>query len=104
MQNGTPAPWINTRRPLYTEQGGHTATYQFEAVGSYNIGDWGTIKPLVGIYANQDYASRFYIKAAGDPENPWFKTWDLDPRSPTYFIDYNTVVNTGKHGGASADQ
>jgi len=92
MQNGTPTPQVISRRPRLTEDFGHTDTFQLQAAGSYKF-DWGTIKPLVGIYNNQSFTTTYVVRNNGTAEDPWFQTWDINPASPTYYINHDTYLS-----------
>ena len=93
MQNGTPTPLVWARRPRMTETWGHTDTFQLQMAGSYQF-PWGTIKPLVGIYENQSFNSYQQDQNFGNASNPWFHPWDINPASPTYYINHDTYESS----------
>lgn len=88
-QNGTPGPAIINRPPRVQERFGSGQTYQAEAVGDYKFGD-STIKPLVGVLYEYTYDQTRNFQNAGNAASPAFRSWDINPNSPTYFIDPNT--------------
>ena len=96
MQNGTPSPFMFSRRPRLTEDFGHTQTFQYQAAGQYKFGDWMTIKPLVGYYENEGYSTYYQVQAFGNASDPWFHPWDINPASPTYYINHNENTSTAQ--------
>lgn len=88
-QNGTPGPAVHVRRPRWQTAGTKTTTFQADATGNYSFA-WGTIKPLAGLlYASNDNTD-YLIQSNGTVAAPNFRTWDVNPASPTYFIDRKT--------------
>jgi len=85
-QNGTPAPAIINRPPRVQERFGSGRTMQAEAAGDYDFGGV-TIKPLVGVLYDSGFDKTRNTQNAGTAASPAFRTWDVDPSSPTYFID-----------------
>jgi outer membrane receptor protein involved in Fe transport len=84
-QNDTPAPAIISRPPRTSERFGGGKTMQAELVGNYDFG-WAKLKPLIGaVHTKYDDYDRAYQR----PGNA-FRTWDVNPASPSYFIDPNT--------------
>ena len=89
-QNGTPGPAIINRPPRVQERFGSGTTFQAEAVGHYEFN--GIIfKPLVGALYDDGYDQTRNYQNAGNAASPAFRSWDVDPASPTYFIDPNTT-------------
>ena len=88
-QNGTNAPAIINRPPRVQAKWGNGRTLQAEAVGNYNLG-WATIKPLVGVLYDSGYDNVRNRQNSGNAASPAQRTWDVDPASPTYFVNpYN---------------
>ncbi|MEO6874676.1 MAG: TonB-dependent receptor [Opitutaceae bacterium] len=88
-QNGTPGPAIINRPPRVQERFGQGTTYQAEAVGHYDIGGI-VFKPLMGVLYDDSYDQTRNYQNAGKAGSPAFRSWDINPSSPSYFIDPNT--------------
>ncbi len=86
LQNGTPAPVLNPRRQRYLLNWGNAYAVQADFAGQY-VFDWGKINPLVGYsYDHGDNYSQTFLNA-GNAAAPYYRTWDVNPKSPSYFID-----------------
>jgi len=90
MQNGVPSPVLYLGNAQYDWGKGNTYVIQGEAAGSYTF-DFGSIKPLFGVY--QDGSGNYSGSAAtlGTAADPNHQTWDINPLSPTYYINHNNV-------------
>lgn len=93
-QNGSESPLVISRRPRHSALYGHNVTGQFEAAGNYSFA-WGKIKPLIGLYFDRTYINGLTIQNRGNATSLYFRTWDINPASPTYYIDYNTSFFQG---------
>ena len=88
-QNGTPGPAVHVRRPRWQTAGTKNTSLQADLTGSYTFA-WGAIKPLGGLlYASTDNTD-YLIQSNGTLAAPNFRAWDVNPASPTYFIEPNT--------------
>lgn len=88
-QNGTPGPAVHVRRPRWQTAGTKTTNFQADLAGSHTFG-WGTIKPLAGLLHARNDNTDFLIQSNGTLAAPNFRTWDVNPASPTYFINRDT--------------
>ena len=93
-QNGSGSPLVISRRPRHSALYGHNVTGQIEAAGNY-VFDWGKIKPLMGLYFDRAYINGLTIQNKGNATSPFFQVWDINPTSPTYYIDYDTSFSQG---------
>lgn len=88
-QNGTPGPAVHVRRPRWQRAGTKNTNFQADLTGNYQL-PWGTVKPLAGLlYASNDLTD-LIIQSNGTLAAPNFRTWDVNPASPTYYINPNT--------------
>ena len=90
LQNGVAPPVLYLGNAQYDWAKGNTYSDQIEAAGDYKFG-FGSVKPLFGIY---DDASGNYTGSAstlGNAADPNHQVWDIDPLSPTYYINHNYV-------------
>ncbi len=97
LQNGTPAPVVNPRRQRYLLNWGQGYALQGDLAGKYDF-NWGELTPLLGFsYDNSTNKSQTWLNA-GNAAAPYYRTWDVNPLSPTYFIDRNPAgyVSTGQ--------
>jgi iron complex outermembrane receptor protein len=95
LQNGVSPPMLLTRRIRKVNRFGHDNSVQVEAVGLYKFG-WGEIKPLIGIASTQSFITTQYNQNRGTAAIPYRQTWDIDPSSPTYFINRATSPTPGE--------
>jgi iron complex outermembrane receptor protein len=88
-QNGTPGPAVHVRRPRWQTAGTKTTNFQADLAGNLNF-SWGTFKPLAGVLVARNENSDYLIQSNGTLAAPNFRTWDVNPSSPTYFINRST--------------
>jgi iron complex outermembrane receptor protein len=79
-------PAIIARRPRIQQVWGHGQTVQAELAGQYDF-SWGTLKPLFGAYYDASWAYNLIRLNTGTAASPYYQTWDVDPASPTYYIN-----------------
>jgi iron complex outermembrane receptor protein len=79
-------PAIIARRPRVQYVYGGFKTAQAEFAGDYEF-SWGKIKPLVGFYWDSNYGYNDIRLNTGSAASPYYQTWDVDPASPTYYIN-----------------
>jgi iron complex outermembrane receptor protein len=94
LQNGVPAPGVIPKVPQYTWSKSNTATLQWEVAGQYDF-TWGKIKPMAGLFWDTSGLHNYTITNTGGPSSPFFRNWDVDPASPTFFIDRAPAVDPG---------
>jgi len=87
-QNGTQGPVLNPRRQRYLLNWGNAVAVQGDLAGHYKFG-WGEINPLVGFSYDRSSNSSQTSLNAGNAAAPYYRTWDVNPNSPSYFIDHN---------------
>jgi iron complex outermembrane receptor protein len=95
LQNGVSPPVLLNRRIRMVDRFGHDNSVQVEAVGLYKFG-WGEIRPLIGIASTQSYITTEFFQNRGTAAVPYRQTWDLNPSSPTYFINRETSPALGE--------
>jgi iron complex outermembrane receptor protein len=87
-QNGTPAPVLNPRRQRYLVNDGSGYALQGDFAGKYDF-SWAKLNPVVGFsYDHSEGDSQSWLNA-GNASAPYYRTWDVDPMSPTFYIDRN---------------
>jgi iron complex outermembrane receptor protein len=86
LQNGMSPPLVQPRRIRLWDVYGHDNTVQVEAAGTYKF-RWGDFKPLLGAYTNQNYIVNLIHQTNGTAAFPYAHPWDVNPSSPTYYID-----------------
>jgi iron complex outermembrane receptor protein len=101
-QNGTESPALALRRPLWSAIRTNNHTLQWEAAGNYSF-PWGTIKPMVGLFYDQTEIQTVQANNIGTAASPYFRTWDINPLSPTYYVDQNTAFNVASLTNISAN-
>jgi iron complex outermembrane receptor protein len=82
----TANPAIIGRRPRVQYVYGGFKTAQAEFAGDYEF-SWGKIKPLVGFYWDSNYGYNSIRLNTGSAASPYYQTWDVDPASPTFYIN-----------------
>ncbi len=92
LQNGTEAPALIPRRQRLQEQWGFNRTAQIEAAGNYYF-KWGSLKPVAGLYYDATFGNSRLRQNTGSASSPYFQTWDVNPASPTYFVDRSTAFS-----------
>lgn len=94
-QNGTPPPFSFAKSQRIVEALGDNWTVQAEAVGSYST-PFGLIRPLIGVYMNKDMLYNVTWQTSGNATYPNSRNWDLDPLSPTYYVNNGPVQQLTK--------
>jgi iron complex outermembrane receptor protein len=89
-QNGTPAPALFLGNPQYNFNKSNVQVIQGEAAGNYTF-NWGTVKPLLGVYYDKSYITAGSASGPGSVAIPNHQTWDLNPSSPTYYVNHQNV-------------
>jgi len=79
-------PAIISRRPRVQYNYGGVRSMESDFAGEYDF-TWGKLKPLVGLYWNQNWAWNIIRLNTGSAASPYYRTWDVDPNSPTYYIN-----------------
>jgi iron complex outermembrane receptor protein len=102
LQNGVPGPAIITQRPRLTDEWGATSTGQLDLVGSYNFAGL-SFKPLVGLFADRTYIYNQSEQTAGTAASPYLRAWDVNPYSPTYYVNRSTDFSQSNVGLRTAD-
>jgi iron complex outermembrane recepter protein len=82
----TANPAIIARRPRVQYVYGGFKSLQAEFAGDYDFG-WGKFKPLAGVYWDSNYGYNSIRLNTGSAASPYYQNWDVDPASPTYFIN-----------------
>ncbi|MGA3007703.1 MAG: TonB-dependent receptor, partial [Opitutaceae bacterium] len=85
------APAVISRRSRWIESDGHSDTAAADFAGHYGF-DWGTLKPVFGVYFDQQYQYTVTRQSTGTTASPYSQTWDVDPASPTYYINQNNFI------------
>lgn len=81
-------PSLIGRRPRDQQAWGHVRSFQADFVGDYRF-TWGKFKPLVGFYDDESWNYGQIYLNTGSAASPYYQTWDVNPTSPTYFINHN---------------
>jgi iron complex outermembrane receptor protein len=79
-------PALISRRPRVQYVYGGVRSVESDVAGSYDF-PWGRISPLFGAYWNQNWTWNATRLNAGSAASPYYRTWDVDPESPTYYIN-----------------
>lgn len=79
-------PAIIARRPRVQYVYGGFRTLNGELAGDYDF-TWGKVKPLIGVYWDSNWSYNVIRLNTGSAASPYYQTWDVDPNSPTYFIN-----------------
>ncbi|HTQ31795.1 MAG TPA: TonB-dependent receptor [Opitutaceae bacterium] len=85
-------PAILPRRQRWQNTWGHVMTWEADLTGKYQF-DWGKINPLAGVFYQKFYQYNRINATDVSAGTPYFRAWDLNPASPTYFIDQTTAFN-----------
>ena len=88
-QNGTAAPAVLPRRVRLQNNWGHTINIQSNLAGLYKLRG-ATFKPLFGVTYEKVYDDSTTQQNSGTAASPYYQTWDVDPQSPTYFINHES--------------
>jgi len=88
-QNGVPGPAIIAQRPRLTDEWGATSTGQLDLVGSYEVAGI-SLKPLAGLFVDRTYIYDQSEQTAGNAASPYLRAWDVNPYSPTYYVNRST--------------
>jgi len=90
-QNGTEAPVLNPRRQRYLVNWGKAMSVQGDFAGKYTF-SWAKVNPVIGFsYDHSEGGSQTWLNA-GNAAAPYYRTWDVNPLSPTFFIDRKPAV------------
>jgi iron complex outermembrane receptor protein len=96
-------PAIIARRPRVQYVYGGFKTAQAEFAGDYDF-SWGKIKPLAGFYWDSNDSYNVIRLNTGSAASPYYQTWDVDPQSPTYFINQSpTPVQPSQYTSLTPD-
>lgn len=87
-QNGVPSPVVLDRAPRYNTQTVNAVTLQAETVGDYHL-PWAHLQLLGGIFYDRARYGLLGAQNQHTAASPFFRTWDVDPASPTYYINPN---------------
>ena len=93
-QNGTPSPALIDRAPRVQEQWMNATTIQAEAVGIYSY-PGARLSILGGAFYSK---VRFNVRTTqnrGNAASPFFRTWDVNPASPTYYVNPDVAKYDG---------
>lgn len=102
LQNGVPAPAIIPKVPGDTWARSNTATLQWEIAGAYDF-TWGKLKPMAGLFWDATALHNYSKTNTGGPSSPFSTNWDVNPDSPTFFIDRNPAVDPNSLTHVSSD-
>jgi iron complex outermembrane receptor protein len=91
-QNGTPGPAIIPKVPTYSSAKSNTASLQWEVAGEYDF-PWGKLKPVGGVFWDASGLYSYGKANTGGAASPFAQSWDVNPASPTFFIDRTPAVN-----------
>jgi iron complex outermembrane receptor protein len=94
-QNGTPTPVMQDRAPRVQTQSVRGTTIQAEAVGSYKFSDV-KLQVLAGVFYDHVTYSQSTLQNEHTAASPFFRAWDLNPASPTYYINQNEGAFTAQ--------
>lgn len=87
-QNGTPSPVIMDRAPRVQWQQIQGTTFQAEGVGIYNFPAV-RLQLLGGIFYDHVRYSQGTVQNKHTASSPFFRGWDVNPASPTYYVNTN---------------
>jgi iron complex outermembrane receptor protein len=98
-QNGNPVgnPAVISRRSRLINNWGHEHTVAGDLAGCY-VFSWGTLKPVGGLYYDAQYQNIVTRQSTGTaaggatPGSPFSRTWDVNPNSPTYYVNQNDFI------------
>ncbi|MBI5380400.1 MAG: TonB-dependent receptor [Opitutae bacterium] len=104
MQNGTASPWIMGRRPRLQIVKQRAKTFQIDLAGKYTF-PWGKIQPLFGFSLSDGNGPHLVTRQnnSGSLASPWFRTWDINPASPTYYVNHNEPIDPNALTNRSQD-
>ncbi|MDB6093485.1 MAG: fpvA 2 [Verrucomicrobia bacterium] len=88
MQNGTPTPVTMVRDQRFEELWLYATTLQAEAVGQYDFRSF-KLQVLGGVFYDSVSYNARTEQNAGNAATPFFRTWDVNPASPTYYVNAN---------------
>src|ERR1035437_3402193 len=94
-QNGTPSPVIMDRAPRLQLQSTQGTTLQAELVGIFNNPKF-RAQLLGGVFYDHVWYNDSTIQNAHTAASPFFQAWDVNPRSPTYYVNTNEGKFNGK--------
>jgi outer membrane receptor protein involved in Fe transport len=79
-------PAVISRRTRTQVQYGGAYSVQPELTGNYDF-SWVKVSPLIGASYDKNWETAKVIGGSGSATNPFYRTWDVDPASPTYYIN-----------------
>jgi iron complex outermembrane receptor protein len=94
-QNGTPTPVMLDRAPRVQSQSVRGTTVQAEAVGSYKFSDV-KLQVLAGVFYDHVTYSQSTLQNEHTAASPFFRAWDLNSASPTYYVNANEGAFTAQ--------
>jgi len=86
------APAVISRRSRWIETYGHEDTVAGDLAGKYDF-SWGKIKPVFGIYYDAQSQYTKTRASTGTATAPFGRTWDVDPTSPTYYVNQADYIS-----------
>ncbi len=93
-QNGTPTPQLIDRAPRVQEQWLQATTYQAEMVGQFNFPTW-KLQLLGGLFYDDVRFNLRTTQNRGNAASPFFRDWDVNPASPSYYVNFDEGQFTG---------
>ncbi|MGA3007152.1 MAG: TonB-dependent receptor [Opitutaceae bacterium] len=79
-------PAVIARRPRVQQGYGGAYSIQPELAGTYDL-SWVKLKPLVGAFFDKNWETNLIRQNSGSAASPYYPTWDVNPNSPTYYIN-----------------
>jgi iron complex outermembrane receptor protein len=64
--------------------------------GSWWIVGAVTLKPLAGVFYDTSAGKTFIVQNSGTAESPNFRTWDVNPASPSYYINRTAPFDSAR--------
>jgi len=84
VTDGMPA--IIARRPREQDQYGGAYSIQPELTGHYDF-SWVKVNPLIGASYDKNWETTKVTGTSATAASPFYRTWDVNPSSPTYYIN-----------------
>ncbi|SDR68214.1 TonB-dependent receptor [Opitutus sp. GAS368] len=94
-QNGTPSPIMMDRAPRVQTQSVRGTTIQAEAVGSYDLRGM-KLQVLAGVFYDHVTYSAATLQNEHTAASPFFRAWDVNSASPTYYVNTNEGAFTAQ--------
>ena len=93
-------PAIITRRPRLQSAYGHVEAAQAEFTGKLDVAGV-HLQPLVGASWDAFWSYNVIHLNSGTAASPYYQTWDVNPSSPTYYINQApTPILTSQYNSA----